>query len=340
MGPGDLQTLLSLVSSPTGAAPRDPAILVGTETGDDAGVYQIAPDQAVVMTADFITPLLDDPGLFGEIAAANSLSDVYAMGGRPVVAINLCVFPDALAKEAAAEILAGAERKVAEAGAAMLGGHTVRGPELLFGLGVTGLVPPGRVWRNVGARPGDALLLTKPLGTGLLITGLRRGLVAIADIGEAIAGMANLNRRAAEVLRGYEVHAATDVTGFSLVGHALGMTRRGGVSLLIEAARLPVYPGAWRLAAAGVTCGGAKANRRTYADRLAVAPARCRPDDPDAVALAELLHDPQTSGGLLVALPEAEAEAALRALGDAGVAAARIGRVCAAEAGRAALRVE
>lgn len=340
MGPGDLQALLSLVKGPAGAAPRDPAILVGTETGDDAGVYQIAPDQAVVVTADFITPLLDDPGLFGEIAAANSLSDVYAMGGRPVAAINLCVFPDALDREAAAEILAGAERKVAEAEAAMLGGHTVRGQELLFGLSVTGLVPPGRIWRNVGARPGDALVLTKPLGTGLLITGLRRGLVTPADIGEAIAGMAALNRRAAEALRGHEVHAATDVTGFSLVGHALGMTRAPGVALVIEAARLPVYPGAWRLAAAGVTCGGAKANRRTYADRIAVAPALCRPDDPEAVALAELLHDPQTSGGLLVALPEAEAEAALRALGDAGVAAARIGGVVDAGESERPLRVE
>ena len=321
----------------------DPRVLVSTETGDDAGVYLVVPGVVpgvapgvapgaaageaagplgigVVQTADFITPPFDDPEGYGQIAAANALSDVYAMGGRPISALNLCVFPSALPLSAARAILRGAHTKLREAGAVLLGGHTVRGPELLFGLSVNGVVVPDRIWRNVGARPGDALLLTKPLGCGLVVTGARRGLVAEADRLHCLAGMAGLNRRAAEVLAGFAVHAATDVTGFGLVGHALGMTGLGAVSLAITALALPVYPGALALAAQGVTCGGAKSNRQAYQDRIEIRGAL-------SAAYEELIFDPQTSGGLLCAVPAPAAAAALAALQAAGVVACRVGDV-------------
>lgn len=300
-------------------------MLVGTETGDDAGVYLVHSPSAfgigLVQTVDFITPLVDDPVLFGQIAAANSLSDVYAMGGRPISALNVCVFPKELPPEAAQGILAGARQKIEEAGAALLGGHTVRGPELLFGLSVSGLVPPDRIWRNVGARPGDVLILTKPLGAGLLATGYRRGLVAAEDEGPWLLGLCQLSRRAAEVLSRFPVSAATDVTGFGLCGHGLGMTARGDVSLRIDCHRLPVYPGALSLAERGVTCGGARNNQKAFAPRMHI-------DEAVTAPYRELIFDPQTSGGLLVALPEAVAAEALAALRAEGVGAEPIGEVC------------
>lgn len=204
---------------------------------------------AVVSTADFITPPFDDPQGYGRIAAANAISDVYAMGGRPICALNLCLFPRELSAEVAKEILAGARAVLAEAGAALVGGHTVRCAELFFGLSVTGLVDPGRIWRNVGAQPGDALLITKPLGCGLIVTGARRGLVPETERLACAAQMAATNRRSAETLRPFGVHAATDVTGFGLIGHALGMAR--DVALELELAALPLYAGAHALAAAG-----------------------------------------------------------------------------------------
>ena len=345
MGPGDLQELMEELtpaadaeanaegpSGPASSTPflrtrRSAAVLVATETGDDAGVYLVEPAPAqgaagigIIQTADFITPPFDDPEGYGQIAAANALSDVYAMGGRPISALNLCVFPPGLAKVAARLILHGALGKLREAGAELLGGHTVRGPELLFGLSVNGVVAPERIWRNVGARPGDALLLTKPLGSGLVVSGARRGLVAEADRLVCRSGMSALNRRAAEVLGAVTVHAATDVTGFGLCGHALGMTRLGDVTLALTAAALPVYPGALALAAQGVTCGGAKNNRRAYRARIEVRGTL-------SPAYEELIFDPQTSGGLLCALPESDAAAALTALQQAGVPACRIGEV-------------
>lgn len=337
MGPGDLQELMGGITPTESEADalvrrRSPAVLVATETGDDAGVYLVEPPAAgagspggatgigIVQTADFITPPFDDPEAYGQIAAANALSDVYAMGGRPISALNLCVFPPGLATAAARAILQGAHAKLREAGAELLGGHTVRGPELLFGLSVTGVVAPDRIWRNVGARPGDVLLLTKPLGSGLVVTGSRRGLCSAAEREACRSGMATLNRRAAELLATAEVHAATDVTGFGLIGHALGMTRLGDVTLAVTAAALPVYPGALLLAAQGVTCGGAKNNRRAYKDRIEVRGAL-------SPAYEELLFDPQTSGGLLCALPEPAATAALVALREAGLAACCIGEV-------------
>jgi selenide,water dikinase len=307
-------------------------VLVGLETGDDAGVVRIDAAQAVVTTADFITPPLDDPERYGRIAAANSLSDVYAMGGTPICAINLCLFPRELAPESAREILAGAHAVLVEVGVPLVGGHTVHAQELFFGLSVTGLVAPQRLWRNVGAQPGDVLLLTKPLGTGLFVTGMRRRLAgtvfSAAEQAACIAGMAATNARAAQVLRRFDVHAATDVTGFGLVGHALGMTRGTAprVRLCIDVARLPLYAGALALGQAGVTCGGAKNNRAAYRAQLAIHGSL----DP---AHEEILFDPQTSGGLLVALPAEQAEPAAAALREAGGSAHAIGEVEAADAG-------
>jgi selenide,water dikinase len=367
VGPGDLHALigdlggLGAARDRTGA--RDPAVLVGTETGDDAGVFLLPADApaaagsgaaprrdglALVQTADFITPPFDDPFGYGRIAAANALSDVYAMGGRPVTALNLCAFPRELQPDVAREILEGAATAIAEAGAALLGGHTVRAPELFFGLSVTGLVAASRIWRNVGAHPGDVLLLTKPLGAGLLVTGARKGLVSEADRSACAAGMATLNRRAAEILGDpaldLQVHAATDVTGFGLAGHGLGMTRPVGagagagagvdeVALQLHLGRLPLYPGARALAERGVTCGGAQSNQRAYLEKITSA-------RPLTAAEQELLFDPQTSGGLLCALPPAAAERALAALRDAGVPAAQIGEVVPRDGGAPLLVVD
>lgn len=329
MGPGDLQALLKgsgldASSRRANAFPHD--VLVGLETGDDAGVVRLNDGQAVVTTADFITPPFDDPQSYGRIAAANSLSDVYAMGGQPICAINLCLFPRALPAAIAQEILSGAGAVLAEAGVALVGGHSVHAQELFFGLSVTGLVAPGCIWRNVGAQPGDVLLLTKPLGTGLLVSAVRRGLLGrsllASDLQACADGMARTNQRAAAVLQGFDVHAATDVTGFALVGHALGMTRSASapVRLCIDAPRLPLYAGALALAAAGVTCGGAKNNRTAYREKLEIVGTL------DA-AWEEVIFDPQTSGGLLLALPAAQQGRALAALHAEGVPAQAIGEV-------------
>jgi selenide,water dikinase len=298
-----------------------PEVVVGVETGDDAGVYRLREDLAMVLTADFITPVIDDPYLYGQVAAANSLSDVYAMGGRPVGVLNLCAFPKQLAPEAARDILAGGASKVAEAGAAVLGGHTVRNDELLYGLSVTGVVDPRRVLRNVGARAGDALLLTKPIGTGMVINGARKGLVPEEELRAACLVMATLNRVAAEVALRFEPHAMTDVTGFGLAGHALGMTRGGGVGLRIVWSEVPLYPRAAELVQAGVTTGSTRPNREAQAGRVSWS-------RPPAAGMEPLLYDPQTAGGLLIALGSGQAAACLAALAAAGVANARqIGEV-------------
>jgi selenide,water dikinase len=301
--------------------PSSPAVLVGTETSDDAGVYQLNEREAIVTTADFITPLCDDPFLFGQVAAANALSDVYAMGGRPLAALALCIFPKALTPELARAILAGGQAKVNEAGAHIVGGHTVRGEEMMYGLAVTGVVAPERIVRNVGARPGDALVLTKPLGSGLIINGMRKGAIDEAAARPTLEILARLNRAASEVAQalGPDVHAMTDVTGFGLVGHALEMTNRGQIALTIECAALPLYPRVRDMVAAGVTTGSTKPNRDNGAARL-----RARLDK----FWDELVHDPQTAGGLLIAVDGARAAELVARLHDAGVEqAARIGEV-------------
>jgi selenide,water dikinase len=298
-----------------------PEVVVGTETGDDAGVYRVRDDLAVVVTADFITPVMDDPFVFGQVAAANSLSDIYAMGGRPVGVLNLCAFPKQLDLAVAREILEGGQQKVAEAGAAVLGGHTVRNEQLLYGLAVTGVIHPERVVRNRGARAGDALVLTKPIGTGLVIGGRRKGLVTEARMREAAVLMATLNARAAEVLARFAPRAMTDVTGFGLAGLALGLARARGVGRRSHKARVPIYAEAPALARQGVTTSATCPNQDNARSDLRLAEG-ISPD------LATLLYDPQTSGGLLAAIPGESAEPCVRALNEAGVTdAALIGEV-------------
>lgn len=320
MGPGDLLEMMGGLSQPP-----DLAILVGTETGDDAGVYRIDAERALVTTADFITPVADDPFRFGEIAAANSLSDVFAMGGQPLTAIALCLFPKALDPAVAREILDGGQRKTNEAGAQVIGGHTVRNDELLYGLSVTGIVHPDRILRNVGARPGDALILTKPLGTGLVINGRRKGLGSDGDFAAALESMCRLNRAAAEAAVAFGAHAATDITGFGLVGHALKMARGSGLTFELDAEAFPILSGALALAAAGVTTGATRGNRKIGEGFL-------RSEHPIPNLLDQLLHDPQTSGGLFVALPAAAADAYLARVRAAGAPfAARIGTAVATD---------
>jgi selenide,water dikinase len=319
VGPGDLQDILKRAGS--AAAPVSPRLLVGTETGDDAAVYALTDDLALVMTTDFITPVCDDPFLYGQVAAANALSDVYAMGGRPLLALAVCAFPEALDPAVAAEICAGGAAKAAEAGAVVAGGHSVRNPELFYGLAVTGQVHPGNIIRNAGARPGDRLVLTKPLGTGVLINGYRAGAVGELELLAACRIMAELNSRAAALMTEHGAHAATDVTGFGLAGHALGMARASGVRLRLWSDRLPIFPDVTRLIEAGVTSKGAKLNRQTYESELDAAAGR------DG-ARELIVFDPQTAGGLLVALPPERTDAFVDALANAGTpAAAVIGEV-------------
>jgi selenide,water dikinase len=318
VGPGDLRVIMSGLVQPSSAA-----VLVGTETSDDAGVYRLNEREAIVTTADFITPLCDDPFLFGQVAAANALSDVYAMGGRPLAALALCVFPKALTPELAHAVLAGGQDKVNEAGAHIVGGHTVRGDELLYGLSVTGVIAPNRVLRNVGARPGDALVLTKPLGSGLIINGMRKGAIAEAEARPILQKLAQLNRATSEVAQSLwpDVHAMTDVTGFGLVGHALEMVTPG-IAFAIDLSALPLYPRVRDMVAAGVTTGSTKPNRQSSAARLR---ARLEP------FWDELVHDPQTSGGLIIAVDDKRAHDLITRLHDAGVSdATRIGEVHAA----------
>jgi selenide, water dikinase len=308
-------------------------LLVGLETGDDAAVYALSEDTAVIATTDFITPVCDDPFLYGQVAAANALSDVYAMGGRPLLALAVCAFPDELDAAIAAEICAGGAAKVAEAGAVVAGGHTVRNPELFYGLAVTGQVHPDRVVRNAGAQPGDQLVLTKPLGTGVLINGYRQGKLDEAQLLAACRTMAELNAAPAAVMVEHGAHAATDVTGFGLAGHALGMARAAGVRFRIWTERLPVYPDVLPLVEAGVTSKGARLNRESYQPELSAPAGIAAPRD-------ALLFDPQTAGGLLVAMPAERTAGFIAALAEAGVpVAAQVGEVLGAIAGEPSLEV-
>jgi selenide,water dikinase len=321
--PGYLLPLLATLPPIT-----DPNVLVGTSTADDAAVYKLSDDLALVLTTDFFTPIVDRPYDFGAVAAANALSDVYAMGGRPVAALSLVGFPNAaLPVSVLGEILRGATDKAAEAGIALVGGHTIQSEEPIFGLAVTGTVHPDRVWTNAGAKPGDALLLTKPLGLGVITTAAKNSEDRLGAIVEAIAVMTTLNRAAAEALSGHEIHAVTDVTGFGLLGHLRNMTAASGVTARIWAGDVPVLAAA-RQYVATIAPGGTHANWRFLADWVTWDPALSKEEQ-------LLLCDAQTSGGLLVAVPESAVEAVLASLRAAGVAAAtRVGRIEAAGEGR------
>lgn len=308
--------------------PTDPSVLVGLHTGDDAGVYRLAEDLALVQTVDFITPVVDSPYLYGQIAAANSLSDVYAMGGIPLTGLNILCYPACeLGPGLVGEVLAGGASKVREAGASLVGGHTVDNPELLYGLSVTGRVDPRRILTNAGARPGDLLVLTEPLGLGVVATAAMAGLADPA--GERLAGevMARLNRLPARWLADFGARAATDVTGFGLAGHALAVCRQSGVGIRIDWGAVPLLPGALDAVRLGLVPAGAYRNREAYGRRLSVSR-----DDADAVTV--LLCDPQTSGGLLVALPADRAEPYAARLREEGIpSAAVVGEVLAGEGG-------
>lgn len=296
-------------------------MLVGFETSDDAGVYRLDAERALVTTADFITPVVDDPAAFGRVAAANSLSDVYAMGGRPLTALNLVGYPQNEVPAAVlGAIFAGAATVCAEAGCALIGGHTVRDTEVKFGLAVTGLVHPDRVLRNSTACPGDVLLLTKPLGTGALVAAGRAGQLDADEHAALITCMTTLNRVGTR-LHELGARACTDVTGFGLTGHGLEMARGSGVQLVIESARVPQLPRAALLCAAGHTCGGTRANADFTGHALDVA---THIDE----GLRGLLHDPQTSGGLLIAVPADRIDALREAiLADGALCAEVIGAV-------------
>ncbi len=297
----------------------DPRVLVDFRTADDAGVFAWEAGPALVQTVDFFTPIVDDPYLYGQIAAANSLSDVYAMGGRPLTALAIAAFPEVgLDTDTIRQIFKGGVDVLREAGVALLGGHTVRDREIKFGYAVTGAVDPAKMWTNAGARAGDVLFLTKPIGTGIVGTAIKFGRAPEAVVAQAVASMRTLNKAAAEAMAGLPVHGCTDITGFGLIGHATEMAQASGVTLELDAAAIPVFAGIEALVAANRS-GGLSSNRAHFADRAQLA-------SPKAEALGDLLFDPQTSGGLLVAVGAGEADAAAARFAAAGVPAVRIGR--------------
>jgi selenide,water dikinase len=316
LGPGDLTTALAAMPRPT-----DPRLLVGLDTFDDAGVFALSDDLALVQTVEFFAPIVDDPYAFGQIAAANALSDVYAMGGEPLTALNVVGFPtDKLPMEVLADILRGADEKIREAGAVTVGGHSVIDEEVKFGLAVTGRVDPRAMLTNAGARVGDRLVLTKAIGTGVLATAAKRGDLGALEQRVLIDSMTTLNRAASIAARTVGAHCATDITGFGLLGHASHIARASNVTLVIRLSAVPTLPGTREAIARGVRTGGAERNR-AYVEPLVEWSSSSEAD-------RALLVDPQTSGGLLVAIPPSR-------LGDylAAVATAvEIGEVVESEA--------
>ena len=271
-------------------------VLVGFDTADDAGVYKLSPECALVQTVDFFTPIVDDPYTFGAIAAANSLSDVYAMGGRPISALSILAWPASGEVDQLGQILKGGAEKIHEADCALLGGHSVADNEIKFGYAVTGTIHPERIKTNGGARVGDALVLTKRLGTGVISTALKRGIAKDADVQAATDSMLTLNRRACEAMLEFDVHGCTDITGFGLIGHAREMALASGATIEIDPRALQFLPGAVEYARAGAIPGGLK-NNREFASGCVEG----------ASEFDDLLYDPQTSGGLLISLPESDA---------------------------------
>lgn len=298
-----------------------PDLLVGFNKADDAGVFRISESLALVQTVDFFPPIVDDPYWFGQIAAANALSDVYAMGGRPITALNIVGFPKGtLDSSILTEILRGGADKVIEAGAVIVGGHSINDKELKYGISVTGLIDPNRILTNSGAQVGDVLFLTKRLGTGLITTGIKRDLVGDDLALIAIEEMAKLNRIASELMVSHGAHAATDITGYGLMGHTLEMAEGSGVTIRLFSAELPQLPEVLALAEAGMIPGGANANREYLEGRYRVE----GEVDPN---LIHLVFDPQTSGGLLIAVPEANADAFGETLRSHALPHAPVGRV-------------
>lgn len=315
--------------------PTDVNLLVGYDTADDAAVYRVSAEVAIITTVDYITPVVNDPFWYGRIAAANSLSDVWAMGGKPVTALNLVNFPaNTLDRGLLRDMLIGGSEKIAEAGASLAGGHSVEDAEPKYGLAVTGVVHPDKILTNSGARPGDALVLTKPLGTGVLFNANRANKLSAGVLEEVLPIVATLNKVAMETALPYDLHAMTDITGFGFAGHTMEMCKGSQVRATISFASLPLYPAALEMYAAGVSTGSNKGNRAICGDRLEVR-ASLAPEQ------GELLVDPQTSGGLLIALPEDQAAALVKDLHQANVPwSAVIGTVKAAQDGDAGITID
>ena len=301
LGPGTLAQVLSKL-------PKfyDTNLLVGTETSDDAAVYQISGDLAMIQTVDFFTPIVDDPYSFGQIAAANALSDVYAMGGEPKLALNIAAFPGCLSPDILEDIMQGGAAKVKEAGALLVGGHTIQDHEPKYGLCVTGFVHPDHLWKNAGVQEGDLLILTKPLGTGILTTALKAEFLSQEEIQGVVQVMTCLNKYARDAVADLEIHACTDITGFGLAGHCLEMAKGSGVSLCIDPLAVPVQKGALEYASMGLVPEGAYRNRAFTGNRCSWGTT--------SSALVDIICDPQTSGGLLLAIPEKHCTEAVKRL--------------------------
>lgn len=295
-------------------------LIVGLETSDDAAVYKLDEEKAAILTLDFFTPIVDDPYAYGQIAAANSLSDVYAMGGEPIMALNIVGFPNCLDPEILSEIMRGGADKVKEAGGILVGGHSIEDNEPKYGLAVMGLVHPDKVLANSGSKPGDVLILTKPLGAGILNTAMKADLLGDGEINEVIRVMATLNKYAADAMKGLNVNGCTDITGFGLMGHAYEMAAGSGLTIELDAASIPVMDGAMGFAEMGIIPAGAYRNEQHISGHYRM--------DGVSDVMKDIMFDPQTSGGLLISLPEADANTLLERLGNnCDVPFAIIGRV-------------
>ena len=301
--------------------PSHPDLVIGLEHPDDAGVFRLNADTALVQTLDFLTPVADDPYEFGQIAAANSLSDVYAMGGTPVTVMNIVCFPSCdLEKGILPRMLEGGLDKIKESGATLVGGHSVDDPEIKYGLSVTGLVHPDRVWANSRAQQGDVIILTKPIGTGVISTALKGGLASPEQVRAAVETMATLNKNAARIAQKFDIHACTDVTGFGLGGHLIEAAKGAGMRIEIETRKVGVLDGVIEFASMGLLPGGAHKNRQFFETHIHVA----QGTDP---VLRDLMFDPQTSGGLLLFMPEDQAVQCMDIMEENGIPARRVGSV-------------
>jgi selenide,water dikinase len=297
VGPEDLDQVLKGLP-----IPKDPRVLVGLDTSDDAGVYQLNDEVALVQTVDFFTPIVDDPFTFGQIAVANALSDVYAMGGTPLTGMNLVAFPiKTLSPSILKEILLGGLLEMKEAGVALVGGHSIEDPEIKYGLAVTGVVHPKKIVTNATSKKGDKLVLTKPLGTGIIATALKGEMASKESVQKIIESMVTLNRTASEQMKRFEAHACTDITGFSFIGHALEMAIASQVGMVIQSKTIPIFPEAMEYAKLGLIPGGMHSNRQFFSCKVEV-----HSNVPDL--LMDIFYDPQTSGGLLISLPPGRAE--------------------------------
>jgi selenide,water dikinase len=297
VGPEDLDQVLKGLP-----IPKDPRVLVGLDTSDDAGVYQLNDEVALVQTVDFFTPIVDDPFTFGQIAVANALSDVYAMGGTPLTGMNLVAFPiKTLSLSILKDILLGGLSKMEEAGVALVGGHSIDDPEIKYGLAVTGVVHPNKILTNAKATAGDKLVLTKPLGTGIISTALKARMASEEAIRKSVESMVALNRTASEWMKKFGAHACTDITGFGFIGHALEMATASRVGMVVQSKAVPVLPEAMEYAKSGLIPGGAYSNRDFFSCRVEV-------HSGVLALLVDLFYDPQTSGGLLISLPSGEAK--------------------------------